>query len=336
MNNYEEQDWPDFVQHLRKSVESQYKEVKKAVVGIGEYTFEKEFESFAVPMRRWNQLSKEQQTKHLKKVLAIQMDQFTTIESDEIANEVPPLSVNLHMCNINNMPKTTLPAIFKKASSLCNTAGSIQPAPGNNSKAKMIASSRKCPPHFVRGYPSGKYECDSACPQWSSAKVCSHTVAAAECNQELKKFMKWCEKNEKQPDMMALVTRSVTNSGRKEGSRKRKHRANTEVTTDVVVQRIPSTSNHPSTSSYPSTSNNPSTSNLPRANHLPSTSHLNNNNTSDHARNIWRPIPFSPVRNQNLEGSSRPTMNEHHDNYFFITLLNIDRRIQRCQGIKFP
>ena len=83
-------------------------------------------------------------------------------------------------------------------------------------KCKMVASGRKCPPHFFWGYTNGRYECDSNCPQWSSAKIFSHTVAAVEYNQELPKFVKWYEKNNKSLNMMALVTHNVSNAGRKE------------------------------------------------------------------------------------------------------------------------
>ena len=83
-------------------------------------------------------------------------------------------------------------------------------------KCKMVASGRKCPPHFFWGYTNGRYECDSNCPQWSSAKIFSHTVAAVEYNQELRKFVKWYEKNNKSLNMMTLVTHNVSNAGRKE------------------------------------------------------------------------------------------------------------------------
>ena len=254
MNNYKGQDWPDFVQHVRGAVESNYEEVKKAVIGIGEYKLSNGFESFAITIRKWNQLTKEQQQKHLEKVLSKNTDDLPNISNvvEDAEHEAPaPLSVNPYMCDINNMPKKTLEAIFHKASRLCNTVGSTQSTPGYNGKCKMVASSRKCPPHFIWGYTNGRYECDSNCPQWSSAKICSHTVAAAECNQELTKFVKWYEKNNKQLNMMALVTHMQeerSNAGRKGNSRNPKCRTNTKIAIKHTIKRVPIANSSTSTS----------------------------------------------------------------------------------------
>ena len=76
---------------------SQYKEVKKAVIGMGEYKLSNGFKYFVVTIRKWNQLTKEQQQKHLERVLSKNIDDLPNISNivKDAEHEVPaPLLVN--------------------------------------------------------------------------------------------------------------------------------------------------------------------------------------------------------------------------------------------------
>ena len=69
---------------------------------------------------------------------------------------------------------------------LCSD-GAIVHAPGHPTDAQMVVSRTGKRPHLV--LPSGGLACDDDCPQYKSAKLCSHAVAAAEHNKQLDAFI---------------------------------------------------------------------------------------------------------------------------------------------------
>ena len=63
---------------------------------------------------------------------------------------------------------------------LQSTDGAIVHAPGHSTDAKMVISRfGKCPHLVPPKKKSGGLTCDDDCPQYKSAKLCSHNVAAA-------------------------------------------------------------------------------------------------------------------------------------------------------------
>ena len=72
--------------------------------------------------------------------------------------------------------------------------------------------------------------CDTACVQWSSAKICSHVLAVAESNGELMKFLQWYTSCEPNPNITVLSMKGLPTgrAGQKGGRPKRKRSRNTE------------------------------------------------------------------------------------------------------------
>ena len=64
-------------------------------------------------------------------------------------------------------------------------------APGLDLKSHTIISTSGNRPHLVQAKKTGQYVCDKACGNWNSLSICSHTVAVAEVNGELFKFVAW-------------------------------------------------------------------------------------------------------------------------------------------------
>ena len=97
--------------------------------------------------------------------------------------------------------------LLKKAAELLGTEGAIVKAPGFSNEAKMVVShSGKCP-HLVRPKrKSGGYMCDEDCPQYKSAKICSHIVATAEYNKELDQFVASYSSVKIKPNITKLAT----------------------------------------------------------------------------------------------------------------------------------
>ena len=78
----------------------------------------------------------------------------------------------------------------------------------------MVSASGK-QPHVKK---TGQYVCDKGCGNWNSLTICSHTVAVAEINGELSKYISWFIKAKKKPSLTKLVTTGMPDGrGRKGG-----------------------------------------------------------------------------------------------------------------------
>ena len=99
------------------------------------------------------------------------------------------LSVDAEDSGIETLPLVTLHGMWEKASKLLTMGNGITAAPSDDRRARMASSFSGKTPHFVSGRSNGQYVCDSACIQWNSAKICSHTLAVAETNGELRQFL---------------------------------------------------------------------------------------------------------------------------------------------------
>lgn len=109
-------------------------------------------------------------------------------------------------------------SIWKKASRLLTTPNAIASAPGLDLKSHSVMSSSGQRPHLVSTKKTGQYICDKACGNWNSLSICSHTVAIAETNGELPKFVSWFIKAKKKPSVTKLVVTGMpTGRGRKGG-----------------------------------------------------------------------------------------------------------------------
>ena len=95
--------------------------------------------------------------------------------------------------------------MWEKASKLLTMGNGITAAPSDDKKARMISSFSGKTPHFVSSRSGGQYVCDSTCIQWNSAKICSHTLAVAEANGELKQFLQWYSTSGVSPNITILA-----------------------------------------------------------------------------------------------------------------------------------
>ena len=58
-------------------------------------------------------------------------------------------------------------------------------------KARLVKSNSSLLPHIVTTHKTNKrlYCCDNKCPMFAGFSICSHVVAVAECNGDLKSFL---------------------------------------------------------------------------------------------------------------------------------------------------
>ena len=133
------------------------------------------------------------------------------------------------------VPLKCLEGIWEKATQLLNTDGAIVPAPGQKPEAQMVLSYSGKNPHMVSYIKTGDFACDANCPNWKGLGICSHSVAVAEVNGQLKKFLS-SKKRRKPPNLTNMVPTSAPRSHGRKGSVPTRHRKQSEpITTRVEI-----------------------------------------------------------------------------------------------------
>ena len=80
--------------------------------------------------------------------------------------------------------------------------------------------------------------CDAQCPQWASIKICSHTVAVAEKNGQLLKFLKWYSSTHQKTNITAIGMLNMPKGRGQKGSvAKRKHTRSKASELEIVTSR---------------------------------------------------------------------------------------------------
>ena len=136
------------------------------------------------------------------------------------------------------VPTTVLDGIWEKACTLLNTHNAIAVAPGLDVKSHSVMSYSGNRPHIVSVKSTGQHVCDKSCGNWNSLGICAHTVAVAEVNCELSRFVSWFCKDKKKPSLTKLIlTGMPEGTGRKGGKSapQRRKRQPTESRTSISV-----------------------------------------------------------------------------------------------------
>ena len=114
-------------------------------------------------------------------------------------SKVTPLTTKL------GLPLQALERIAEKATELLETDGAIVNAPGYTAEAKIVKSHSGKRPHLVTPKKKGDgYACDDECPQYKSAKLCSHTLATAVVNGSLDSFISSYARVKRGPNLTKL------------------------------------------------------------------------------------------------------------------------------------
>ena len=89
----------------------------------------------------------------------------------------------------------------------------------------MVLSCSQDVPHHVRSCSDGQYLCDKNCLQWMSSQICSHTLAVAEENRELLKFLEWYVKQGQGPNLSSLGLSGLPKGRGQKGGNPKRQRA---------------------------------------------------------------------------------------------------------------
>ena len=162
---------------------------------------------------------------------------------------------------LHGQPQETVKGMWDKAVELVSSPGKISSAPGCDPTSKMVASHRfKDRPHLVtKGKANGENRCEKNCPHWNGIKICSHTIATAESNGDLSKFLVWYKekRSTKAANLSAVVRTDMPQyPGRKGGVPATLRRATPKLPVDARRKRTYSKSTE---SSVPSTADIPNT-----------------------------------------------------------------------------
>ena len=157
------------------------------------------------------------------------------------------------------IPEMVLESIWRKASELLTSPNAIASAPGLDSKAHTVMSYSGKRPHLVSAKKTGQYVCDKACGNWNSLNLCSHTVAVAETNGELRNFVSWLTKAKKKPSVTKLVVTGMPSGRGRKGGKTTQHKKKVL----PITSRTPIVSLASGTTPGVSTSSQSSSSSMP-------------------------------------------------------------------------
>ena len=164
--------------------------------------------------------------KHLKKVQEIKVI-TTSDRSIKVHLDIP-----VEECNLPSLPSSTLQGIWAKAEVLVNSPTDIIETPWVKSeyKAKLVKSSSSDYPHLVKASTSGfDYKCDDKCQMFKAFSLCSHVVAVAQVNGNLKNFLE-SHPNKFVPNLSAISQRNMPSGSRRKGGAPKRKKKNIETT----------------------------------------------------------------------------------------------------------
>ena len=143
-------------------------------------------------------------------------------EKEEKNNDHLSVSLQDFRQYVPNLSELTANGIYKKACALVYHVGKMTIVPKGNPKSRMVASTRlRERPHLVeKGKTEGEYMCEKTCPHYTAPKLCSHVIATAEANKDLKPFLQFYAKKKDEEKMnlsRLLRTDMPSNPGCKGG-----------------------------------------------------------------------------------------------------------------------
>ena len=166
--NYHKLAWTQLNDNMFTLVTGQFKEVEKAVYGMGEYQFTPDYGHFEVKNSKWFLMTKEQCQKHLKKLF--DGDCYPLLAKKTTSSAHKSLSVSPEEAGIVSLSSELIQRMWAKAERLLNISGSICNAPGMKD-TMCVASDTGTRPHVITLSKKGVLVCDDACMAWKSQRI---------------------------------------------------------------------------------------------------------------------------------------------------------------------
>ena len=131
-----------------------------------------------------------------------------------------------------SIPLPCLEGIWKKATELLNTPQSV--ALAYPDEARMVMSQSGHHPHLVLPCKGGHFKCDGDSLNFKSLGMCSHSVAVAELNKQLKEFIAAFTKSKRKANFSQLAMHGMPSGRGKKGSQAPRKRKQSQ----PIVERV--------------------------------------------------------------------------------------------------
>ena len=161
-------------------------ELQKAVIARGEWKFISPYKHLQIPQAIWFSKNSEFKEKHMKKVQSTEVKSAAPLKDGKST-----LSVPFQSCGLTNIAESTLSNIWSRATILVKSKNVLYAPWLCDDKARLVKSNSSLHPHIVTMHKTNKrlYCCDDKCPMFAGFSICSHVVAVAKCNGDLKSFL---------------------------------------------------------------------------------------------------------------------------------------------------
>ena len=192
--DYKESEWPAFNQEVKQLAKQQREEVIRSLSNRGQYRLLPKYSHFSVPAATWAKMRPQQRCNIVEQFDKATLKSRHSLPStrtvtapvpgtshalDDMQSTTTRLSVSAEDSGVTKLTLTTLQQMWEKAEELLSTHNAITPAPGSDSRAKMVMSYSSSMPHLVQKSSNGQYRCDEKYIGWISSKICSHSIAVA-------------------------------------------------------------------------------------------------------------------------------------------------------------
>ena len=254
---YKASQWPKFNDSLRTLVSAKQEEVIRAISGRGQYRLRNQYAHLQVSQLEWQRKRPDQRKKLIRQldqcsllneqvsIPSVSQQSTSNTQSDEgcsqpAAEDSPSLSISHVDSGITNLHHSVLKPMWEKAIKLLTTQRGLQPAASSDASAWSVQLFTSAVLHFVTSKADGQYMCDAQCPQWASIKICSHTVAVAEKNGQLLKFLKWYSSTHQKTNITAIGMLNMPKGRGQKGSVAKRKRTRSKASEPEIVTSRPS------------------------------------------------------------------------------------------------
>lgn len=174
-------------------MEEQRLEIKRAIIGTGEYQIKSKYNNLAIEHSKWFKMSNDQRQRKISRFMK------ATVEND---SECSRASDN--PLDVLELPSHVRKSMWEKAQDLSMNETNIVQAPGDQS-AYMVKSYSNKRPHYVKMSHRGGFLCNDQCLSYKSMKICSHIVALAIKENCLNNLLKWYRTMKYTPNFTTLA-----------------------------------------------------------------------------------------------------------------------------------
>ncbi len=223
--NWKEQKLPQLIKHIKSVIERQQSEVEMAVIGRGQWKFSNDYADLVFSEMTWfSNMSPDAKKKHMKKVFN---KEIVIAQNRDSCGEL--LDISYLDCNITAVPTVTLCNIWGKAKDLVKTNAVIKIPWIKDEKSRLVKSSSSDQPHLVN-MSNMLYKCDDKCPMFKGYSRCSHVIATAQVNGDLRSFVDCYNSKDLGPNLSSIGYADLpSGAGRKGGVPKRKRKSRPSV-----------------------------------------------------------------------------------------------------------